>query len=205
MTVKTIRTALLLTLSFSSFACGSAAKSPVLAPDHVASSDSALQLEIRPAVATSPGGMRLPLRFTIRNTGDQTIHTCLSEGRVVHLWGLDREYGYTLAQQHADQPSCEEPFDLPPNGEHAWTEEIAIPAIKSGTAKIVGFAQIMQSEPCGQSGCEPVWLSASYSPFQIQEGAIKQTEPLDVRTGVTSASLMSTSEPAESTGSRIER
>ncbi len=158
----------------------------LLAAVQASASDSSMQLEIRPATAASPGGWRLPMRFTIRNTGDQPIHSCLSGGHVVHLW--DQKVGYTLAEQRADQPACEEPFDVPPHGEYSWTEEIALPAITAKAAKIVGFAQVVAPEPCGQSACEPVWLTASYAPFQIEPGA-QPKEALDLRTGATSASL----------------
>ena len=157
----------------------------LLAAVQASASGPAMQLEIRPATASSPGGWRLPMQFIIRNTGDQPIHSCLSGGHVVHLW--DQKVGYTLAEQRADQPSCEEPFDLPPHGEYSWTEEIAIPPIKASGAKIVGFAQVVPPA-CGQSACEPVWLTASYAPFQIDPGA-QPKQALDLRTGVTSTEL----------------
>lgn len=182
-----LTTTTLLFLLFS-LACRPAVKNPVLAPDRVAGSEKAMRLEIQPAMAEAPGGSRVPLRFTIRNTGDQPIHTCLSAGHVIHLWELKRDYGYTLAQQRVEQPSCERPFDLPPHGEHSWTEEITIPAIIAGPARIVGFAQVVPAEPCDRSGCEPVWLSASFEPFEVGEGAAKP-EPLDLRIGMAPASL----------------
>jgi hypothetical protein len=194
--------ATLLALLFS-LACRPATRSPVLAPDQVSDSGSAvstvsenaMQLEIQPAAESSPGGWRLPVRFTIRNTGDQPIHACLSGGRVIHLWELDRDFGYTLTQQQADQPACEEPFDLPPHGEHSWNEEITIPQIAAGSVRLVGFAQIIAAEPCAASGCEPAWLTASFSPFKIEEGegAARQAQTLDVRTNLTSADLTSPS------------
>jgi hypothetical protein len=179
------------------------AKSPVLAPDHQVSgssastasagsavSDNALRLEIRPAAESSPGGWHLPLRFTIHNTGDQPVHACLSGARVVHLWELSRNYGYTLAQRQADQPGCEEPFDLPPQGEHSWIEEVTIPRIAAGSARLVAFTQIVPPEPCAGSGCDPVWLTASFSPFKVEEGeGARQARTLDLRTNVTSADL----------------
>lgn len=185
--------ATLLALLFS-LACRPMAKSPVLAPDQaagqVSAAESPMQLVIQPATDSSPGGWRVPLRFTIRNTGDQPVHACLSGGRVVHLWELDRDYGYTLTEQRADQPACEEPFDLPPHGEHSWTEEITVPQIAAGSARLVGFTQVMAAEPCAEGPCEPVWLTASFSPFKIEEGTegARQARTLDLRTGLASTS-----------------
>jgi hypothetical protein len=205
--------ATLLALLFS-LACRPMTKSPVLAPGQVSASavsaasatpDHVLRLEIQPAADSSPGGWRLPLRFTIRNTGNQTIHTCLSGNRVVHLWELDRDYGYTLSQQQADRPGCEEPLDLAPQGEHSWTEEITVPQIAAGSVRLVGFTQIVSAEPCAASGCEPSWLTASFSPFKVEEGAgARQARTLDLRTNVTSADLTSPSplEIARSGGER---
>ena len=157
----------------------------LLAAVQVSASGPAMQLEIRPAMASSPGGWRLPMQFIIRNTGDQPIHACLSGGRVVHLW--DKKDGYLLAEQRVDQPSCEEPFELPPHGEYSWTEEIALPPIEASGAKIVGFTQVVLPA-CGQSACEPVWLTATYAPFQV-EPAAQPRASLDLRTGLTSADL----------------
>ena len=158
----------------------------LLAAVQVSASDPSMQLEIRPATASSPGGWRLPMRFIIHNTGDQPIHACLSGGHVVHLW--DQKVGYTLAEKRADQPSCEEAFDLSPHGDYSWTEEITLPAITASAAKIVGFAQVVSPEPCGESACDPVWLTASYAPFQVEAGG-RPKEALDLRTGMTSADL----------------
>lgn len=177
-----LTTTTLLFLLFS-LACRPAVKNPVLAPDQVAGTENAMRLEIQPAMAEAPGGSRVPLRFTIHNTGDQLIHTCLSAGHVVHLWELKRDYGYTLSQQRVEQPACERPFDLPPHGEHSWTEEITIPAITAGPARIVGFTQVVPAEPCDGSDCDPVWLSAAFEPFEIEEGDVKPAA-LDLRTGL---------------------
>ena len=209
--------ATLLALLFS-LACRPMTKSPTLAPDQVSdtsgsaasavstASNNGLQLEIRPAADSSPGGWRLPLRFTIRNTGSQMVHTCLSGNRVVHLWELDRDYGYKLTQQEAGQAGCEEPLDLAPQGEHSWTEEITVPQITPGSVRLVGFTQIMAAEPCPASGCEPTWLTAFYAPFKVEAGekGARQARTLDLRTNVTSADLMSGSplEIARSGGER---
>jgi hypothetical protein len=152
------------------------------------SSKTPLQLAIKPAADSVTGGQRLPVQFTIRNSGDQPIHTCLSSGRVVHLWGIDQEYAYTVTEHSATLTSCEEALDLPPHGERSWSEEMSIPAIAASSAKIVGFAQV-HPDGCAGSGCEPVWLSASYSPFRIEEGGAAGGPFLDLRTGVKSAAL----------------
>ena len=176
-------------------------KSPALAPGQVAGStgtNSSMQLEIHPAAASSPGGLRIPLRFTIRNTGDQMIHSCLSGGRVIHLWERDRDYGYTLAQQRAEQPSCEEPFDLPAHGEYSWTEEVTLPPAP-GEARLVGLTQVVPPDSC-TSNCEPVWLTAS-APFKIEEQDKPQGQPatLDLRTGLLSTDMAT---PLESASGR---
>lgn len=154
----------------------------------------ALELTIRPAATAAPGGQRLPLQFTLHNTSDQTVHACLSPGRVVHLWGLDRQYAFTVAKQDAAEPSCEVRVDLPPHTERSWTEEIAIPAIEASSAKIVGFAQIVQAGSCDDGDCEPVWLSANFAPFKIETGSMQGT--LDLRTGSELASVATATVPA---------
>lgn len=141
----------------------------------------ALELTIRPAATAAPGGQRLPLRFTLHNTGDQPVQACLSPGRVVHLWGLNQKYAFTVAKQDSPEPSCEVRVDLPPHTERSWTEEIAIPAIGSSSAKIVGFAQIVRPGACDDGDCEPLWLSATFAPFKIEAGNMQGT--LDLRTG----------------------
>jgi hypothetical protein len=166
-------------------------KNPVLTSDQAAGltgTNSSMQLEIQPAAASSAGGLRMPLRFTIRNTGDQMIRSCLSGGRVIHLWERDRDYGYTLAQQRADQPSCEEPFELPARGEYSWTEEITLPPAP-GEARLVGLTQVVPPDSC-TSDCEPVWLTAS-APFTIEEQDKPQGQPatLDLRTGLVSTDM----------------
>jgi hypothetical protein len=154
------------------------------------SSKTPLQLTIKPAVDSVVGGHRLPVQFTIKNSGDQPIRTCLSSGRVVHLWGVDREYAYTVTEESADRSSCQETLDLPAHGERSWSEEMSIPAIAASSAKIVGFAQV-QPEGCEGDDCQPVWLTASYAPFKIEDnGATAVGRPvLDLRTGVNAAAL----------------
>jgi hypothetical protein len=141
---------------------------------------SPLELTIKPAASTATGGQRLPVQFTLRNNGDQAVHTCLSQGRVVHLW--DRQYAYTVAQQSGDHPTCEEAMDLPPHSERSWSEEIAVPAIAASSAKLVGFAQILPDH-CEGSGCQPAWLTASFAPFTIEPGEAAPGPVLDLRTG----------------------
>jgi hypothetical protein len=178
-----LTTVTLLFLLFS-LACRPMTQKPAVASDQGAGTEDGMQLEIQPAVSSSPGGMRIPLRFTIRNTGDQPIHACLSGSRVIHLWELDRDYGYTLAQQDVAQPSCEEPFDLPAHGDYSWTEEVTLPPAP-GAARLVGMTQVVPAEPCTLN-CEPVWLADSYTPFQIEEQASSQGTTLDLRTGLQS-------------------
>ena len=193
-----LTTVSLLFLLFS-LACRPMTKSPAVAPDQVSNTNSAMQLAIHPGVESSPGGVRIPLRFTIHNNGDQPIHACLSGGRVIHLWELDREYGYTLSQKRADQPSCEEPFDLPARGDYSWTEEVTLPPAP-GAARLVGLTQLVPAGPC-TSHCEPVWLTAS-SPFEIEEQTTPQAQTLDLRTGFLSTGSAT---PIEVGGPGIER
>jgi hypothetical protein len=165
-------------------ACGATLPAPGTAASAVApqvQTQGPLELTIKPATAAAVGGQRLPVQFTIRNSGEQPVHSCLSSGRVVHLWGIDREYAYTVAEQGESQPSCEETLDLAPHAELSWSEEITIPAIAASSAKIVGFAQLIP-EGCGADRCEPVWLSATYSPFTIEAGAATPPHLLDLRT-----------------------
>lgn len=143
----------------------------------------ALELTIRPAATAASGGQRLPLRFTLHNASDQPVQACLSPGRVVHLWGLDQKYAFTVARQDTPEPSCEVRVDLPPHTERSWTEEIAIPAVGASSAKIVGFAQLVQAGACDDGDCEPLWLSATFAPFKIETGTMQGT--LDLRTGST--------------------
>jgi hypothetical protein len=146
------------------------------------------ELTIKPAAATVAGGQRMPVQFTIRNGGDQPIHACLSHGRVVHLWGIDKQYAYTVAETSGDKPSCDETLDLAPRAEHSWTEDISVPSIASSSAKLVGFAQIVQPESCGPTtDCQPVWLTASFAPFNIQGPALAPGPMLDLRTGAKAA------------------
>lgn len=193
-------TALLLFILFS-LACRPMTKTPALAPDQASGSNpsSPMQLEIQPAAASSVGGLRMPVRFTIRNTGDQRIHSCLSGGRVIHLWERDRDYGYTLAQQRAEQPSCEEPFDLPARGEYSWTEEVTLPPAP-GEARLVGLTQVVPPDSC-TSDCEPVWLTAS-ALLKIEEQDKPQGQPatLDLRTGLLSTDMTAPLEIASGGG-----
>jgi len=187
---------LLKTASFLSLAlccaCGSTSRGPATAADPVAgkatSSPTPFELTIKPATVSAAGGQRLPLQFTIRNAGNQAVHTCLSHGRVVHLWGIDKQYAYTVAEQSGDKPSCEETLELAPHAVHSWNEDISIPSIAAGSAKLVGFAQIVQPESCGPNGCQPVWLTASYAPFTIEAPTVAPGPVLDLRTGAKVAS-----------------
>lgn len=166
-----------------------------------AKTQSPLELTIKPAAAAAKGGQRLPVQFTVRNTGDQPIHTCLSSGRVVHLWGLDRAYAYTVAEEKQDKPSCAETLDLAPHSEHSWNEEIAIPAIAASSAKIVAFAQVVPPD-CGPAAasCAPLWLSAAFAPFAIEERQEEREQPgmLDLRTGAKLVLAKSPPQPAPS-------
>jgi hypothetical protein len=187
--MKLLKTTYLIPLALCC-ACASASRTSAKAAGSVpaAAVKNPFELTIKPAAATGTGGQRLPLQFTIRNTGDQTIHACLSHGRVVHLWGIDKEYAYTVAERSGDQPSCDETLDLSPRAEHTWTEDISIPSIASSSAKIVGFAQIVQPESCGPTtDCQPVWLTASYAPFTIQGPTVAPGPVLDLRTGAKAA------------------
>lgn len=185
--MKALQASLLLTCSLPFFACGST--SPAV--NGAASSDAptvaaagaaqGLELTIKPAAAEAHAGQRLPLQFTLHNPSDQSVRVCLSSGRVVHLWGAGQEHAYTLAKQDAPEPSCEQPIELLPHAERSWTEEITIPAIAATTARLVGFAQVVQPESCEPGTCEAAWLSASFSPFTIDQGPLQST--LDLRTG----------------------
>ena len=152
-----------------------------------------LELTIRPAAPAAPGGQRLPLQFTLHNTGDQPVQACLSPGRVVHFWGLDRHYAFTVAKQDSAEPSCEVRIDLPAHTERSWTEEIAIPAVAASSAKIVGFAQVVQPGACVDNDCDPVWLSATFAPFKVEAGGVQAT--LDLRTGSELASTATANVP----------
>jgi hypothetical protein len=176
-------------------------KSPATAADQVSdtNTNSVMQLEIQPSAASSPGGVRIPLRFTIRNTGEQPVHACLSGGQVIHLWEKSRDYGYTLAQQRAEQPACEEPFDLAAHGEYSWTEEVTLPAAP-GEARLVGLTQVVPADSCTQD-CKAVWLTAS-TPFKIEEQAANQGSTLDLRTGLMSTDLAT---PIAGGGPGLER
>lgn len=193
-----LTTVSLLFLLFS-LACRPMTKSPAVAPDQVSNTNSVMQLQIQPSAASSPGGVRIPLRFTIHNTSDQPIHACLSGGRVIHLWETGRDYGYTLSQQRADQPSCEEPFDLPARGDYSWTEEVTLPPAP-GAARLVGLTQVVPPDSC-TSDCKPVWLTAS-TPFKIEEPAVNQGSTLDLRTGLMSTDL---AVPVQAGGPRGDR
>jgi len=182
-----------------SLACRPMTQAPKTAPDQVADMNQSLQLEIHPGVAASPGGMRIPLRFTIHNKADEPVHACLSGSRVIHLWELDRDYGYTLSQQRVDLPSCEEQFDLPARGTYSWTEEVTLPPAP-GAARLVGLTQVVPAEPC-TSDCEPVWLTAS-APFEIQKQELGQGTTVDLRTGLLSTGLAT---PIDANGPGIER
>jgi hypothetical protein len=178
-------TAFLLFVLFS-LACRPMTKSPSTAADQVSHTNSVMELQIHPAAESSPGGARMPLRFTIHNTSDQPVEACLSGGRVIHLWENGRDYGYTLAQKRADQPSCEEPFRLPAGGDYSWMEEVTLPPAP-GAARIVGLTQVLPAEPC-TGDCGPVWLTGS-TPFKIEEKAAGQGSTLDLRTGLMSTDL----------------
>jgi hypothetical protein len=180
-------------------ACRSTLPASSPAAGLTAKARSPLELTIKPAAVAAKGGQRLPVQFTVRNTGDQPIHTCLSAGRVVHLWGLDRKYAYTVAEEGQDKPSCTETLDLAPHSEHSWSEEIAIPAISASSAKIVAFAQVVPPD-CGPAaaGCAPLWLSAAYAPFTIEEREEGQPGMLDLRTGAKLALAAAPPEPAPS-------
>lgn len=159
---------------------------PVRTADQAQRAGTPLELTITPAAASAPGGLRLPVRFTVHNTGSQAVHTCLTPARIVHLWDLSRKDAYTVAQQEEAEPSCEQKLDLEPDAEVSWTEEIAIPAIGAGSAKLVGFAQIVTPDACDESECDPIWLTASYAPFTIEQGAAREIR--DLRTGLASSS-----------------
>jgi len=182
-----------------SLACRPMTQDPKVAPDQVADTSRPLQLEIHPAVTSSPGGVRIPLRFTIQNNADEPVHACLSGSRVIHLWEVDRDYGYTLAQQRVDQPSCEERFDLPARGTYSWTEEVTLPPAP-GAARLVGLTQVVPAEPCA-SDCDPVWLTASV-PFEIEKQELGQGTTVDLRTGLASTGIAT---PIGTDGPRIER
>lgn len=193
--MNVLRTASILTISFAC-ACRPMTKPPETAADRAvkapptSSIKTPLELTIKPAAPSVTGGQRLPLQFTLRNTGDQPVHACLASGRVVHLWGIDKQYAYTVAEHAANQSPCEETLDLAPKSERSWNEEMVIPAMESSSAKIVGFAQVVPSANCSAGDCQPVWLTASYSPFQIEEGAAAVGPVLDLRTGAKSAALV---------------
>ncbi len=174
-------------LSLSICCACAAAKGPVPVSDGTPAAPSLLQLSIKPAMASATGGQRVPVQFTIRNSSDQPIHTCLSSGRVVHLWGIDKSYTYTVTEEPSTRSQCEEALDLPAHGESSWNEDMEIPAIAASSAKIVGFVQVHPE------GARPVWLSATYAPFKIQEGGAMVKPVLDLRTGARTASALTSS------------
>ncbi len=191
--MRALRASFLLTCSLPFLACGStsptvkspgspeAAGAPAQASREVSTTSHGLELTIKPAAAEVQAGQRLPLQFTLHNPSDRSVRVCLSPGLVVHLWGAGQEHAYTLAQHDAPEPSCEQALELLPHADRSWTEEITIPAIAATTARLVGFAQIVQPESCEPGACEASWLSASFSPFKIDQGPLRGT--LDLRTG----------------------
>ncbi|HEX2224521.1 MAG TPA: hypothetical protein VHN15_09975 [Thermoanaerobaculia bacterium] len=185
--MKALQASLLLTCSLPFLACGSTspavngAASPDAPAVAAAGAAQGLELTIKPAAAEAQAGQRLPLQFTLHNPSDRSVRVCLSPGRVVHLWSQGQEHAYTLAKQDAPEPSCEQPIELLPHAKRSWTEEITIPAIAATTARLVGFAQVVQPESCEPGTCEAAWLSASFSPFKVDQGQLQST--LDLRTG----------------------
>jgi len=180
-------------LSLSVCCACSMAKSPAHVADGnpataTAPALSPLQLTIKPAATSATGGQRVPVQFTLKNSTDQPIHTCLSSGRVVHLWGIDKQYAYTVTEESAARSKCQETVDLPAHGESSWSEEMAIPAIAASSAKIVGFVQV-HPDGCEGSACQGVWLSATYAPFKIEEGGAADKPFLDLRTGMKAAAF----------------
>lgn len=187
--MRALKASLLLTCSLPLLACGSTSPT-VKGPDapetaentpKVSGTSQGLELTIKPAAAEALAGQRLPLQFTLHNPSDQSVRVCLSPGRLVHLWGAGQEHAYTLAKQDAPEPSCEQALELLPHADRSWTEEITIPAIAATSGRLVGFAQIVQPESCAPGACEASWLSASFSPFKIDQGQLQGT--LDLRTG----------------------
>jgi len=178
-------------LSLSMFCACSMAKGPVHVADGTpaAPSPSPLQLTIKPAAASATGGQRVPVQFTLKNSTDQPIHTCLSSGRVVHLWGIDKQYAYTVTEESTARSKCQETIDLPAHGESSWSEEMAIPAIAASSAKIVGFVQVRPDGCEGGAGCQGVWLSATFAPFKIEDGGAADKPFLDLRTGMKAAAF----------------
>ncbi len=174
-------------LSLSVCCACATAKSPVPVADSTPAAPSLLQLAIKPAADSAAGGQRVPVQFTLKNSGDQPIHTCLSSGRLVHLWGIDKQFAYTATEEPATRSACEETLDLPAHGESSWNEEMEIPAVAAGKAKIVGFVQVHPE------GGRPVWLSATYSPFRIEAGEAMVKPVLDLRTGMRAASAFTAS------------
>lgn len=188
--MKALKASLLLTCSLPFLACGSTGPTvkgpetpgnPESAAKEVSGTAQGLELSIKPAAAEAHAGQRLPLQFTLHNPSGQSVRVCLSPGRIVHLWGAGQEHAYTLAKHDAPEPSCEQPIELLPHADRSWTEEITIPAIAATTARLVGFAQIVQPESCEPGDCEASWLSASFPDFKIDEGPLQVT--LDLRTG----------------------
>lgn len=199
--MRSLKTALLLTCSLPFLACGSTnptvtgPEAPEAAenagnPEKASGTSQGLELTIKPAAAEVHAGQRLPLQFTLHNPSDQSVRVCLSPGRLVHLWGAGQEHAYTLAKQDAPEPSCEQALELLPHATRSWTEEITIPAIAAASGRLVGFAQIVQPESCAPGDCEASWLSASFSPFKIDQSPL-QGSTLDLRTGADLAAAAS--------------
>jgi hypothetical protein len=192
--MRAVQASLLLTCSLPFLACGStsptvkssatqqAAEAPENTTKAASGTSQGLELTIKPATAEAHAGQRLPLQFTLHNPSDQSVRVCLSPGRIVHLWGAGQEHAYTLAKHDAPEPSCEQALELLPHADRSWTEEITIPAIAATSGRLVGFAQIVQPESCEPGACEASWLSASFSPFKIDQGPL-QGSTLDLRTG----------------------
>lgn len=196
--MKALKASLLLTCSLPFLACGSTSpagngpETAASAASEISAAGTAgkgLELTIKPAAAEAHAGQRLPLQFTLHNPSGQSVRVCLSPGRLVHLWGEGQEHAYTLAKQDALEPSCEQAIELLPHAERSWTEEITIPAIAATSARLVGFAQIVQPESCEPGTCEASWLSASFSPFKIDQGPMQST--LDLRTAPEQAAARS--------------
>ena len=177
-------------LSLSACCACATAKGPVPVADSTPAAPSVLQLTIKPAADSATGGQRLPVQFTLKNSSDQPVHTCLSSGRVVHLWGIDKDLAYTATEEPASRSQCEETLDLPAHGESSWNEEMEIPAVTATKTKIVGFVQVHPE------GGRPVWLSATYAPFKIETGTAMVKPVVDVRTGMRAAAFTASASSA---------
>jgi len=120
-----------------------------------------LSLTVRNRQTSATTGSTLSLTFTLENRGTRAATACRYIESTVHFWGLDSQYAVGRLGPVVDHQYCEVKFTITPGESIEWVEEVPVPNVPPGNAKVMASVRIVDPTDCDPYGCYDTNVSAT--------------------------------------------